>query len=97
MTILAHHLSILPTVHKHQRCVRMLRELARVVEELENSEPIWRNFPNAARNRQILKKYKQQVQVWDISWLLQNWFVDLIFDYKSIGYWLKFEWHSSIS
>ncbi|XP_052821362.1 ubiquitin conjugation factor E4 B-like [Mya arenaria] len=62
LTVNAHHLSILPVVQRHQRCVRAIRDLSRVVEELENSEPIWKHFPQAARNRQIVKKYKQQFQ-----------------------------------
>ncbi|KAL4221583.1 Ubiquitin conjugation factor E4 B [Mactra antiquata] len=62
VTMYCHHLSILPAVRKHQRCLRAIRELSRIVEEMENSEALWRHLPQASRNRQIMKKYKSQHQ-----------------------------------
>ena len=63
LTVYNHHLSILPTVRKHQRCIRAIRELTRLVEELEGTEATWKHLPTAHRNRQIIKKYKSQCQV----------------------------------
>jgi hypothetical protein len=34
-----------------------------MVEDLENTEPIWSKLPNAASNKELLKKWKSQVQV----------------------------------
>ena len=65
VTVYCHHLSILPAVRKHQRCLRAIRELSRIVEEMENSESLWRHLPTASRNREIMKKYKSQYQVKD--------------------------------
>ncbi|XP_053378562.1 ubiquitin conjugation factor E4 B-like [Mercenaria mercenaria] len=62
VTVFCHHLSILPAVRKHQRCLRAIRELSRIVEEMENSESLWRHLPTASRNREIMKKYKSQYQ-----------------------------------
>ncbi|XP_052213480.1 ubiquitin conjugation factor E4 B-like isoform X2 [Dreissena polymorpha] len=62
LTVVCQHLSILPAIQKQQRCVRAIRELSRIVEELEASEAVWKHFPQAERNRQIVKKYKQQYQ-----------------------------------
>lgn len=62
MTVFCHHLSILPAIRKHQRCLRAIRELSRIVEEMENSEALWRHLPQSSRNREIMKKYKSQYQ-----------------------------------
>jgi len=63
LTVFCHHLSILPVVRKHQRCLRAIRELSRIVEEMEASEVLWKHLPQAQRNRNIIKKYKSQCQV----------------------------------
>ena len=38
------------------------REMQKMVEDLEKSEPAWKNHPSAARNRAILKKWKDQLK-----------------------------------
>ena len=39
------------------------RELIKMVEELEKTESTWRHIPSAARNKQLLKKWKSQLKV----------------------------------
>ena len=36
--------------------------MQKMVEDLEKSEPAWKNHPTAARNRTVLKKWKEQLK-----------------------------------
>ena len=64
MTLQAHHLGILPCIRRYQRRLRALKELQKMVEELERTKTIWSANPAMAyRNKQMLKKYKSQVKV----------------------------------
>lgn len=62
LTLHCHHLSIIPAVRRYQRRLRAIRDLNRMVEDLENTESQWSQFPHAARNKEMLKKWKSQVQ-----------------------------------
>jgi len=62
LTLQAHHVGVLPIIRRYQRRLRALRELAKMVEDLEKSEPDWRNHPSAAHNRNMLKKWKKQIK-----------------------------------
>lgn len=62
LTLVAHHVGVLPIVRRYQRRLRALRELAKMVEDLEKSEPAWRNHPSASHNKSMLKKWKKQIK-----------------------------------
>ncbi|XP_048250307.1 ubiquitin conjugation factor E4 B-like [Haliotis rufescens] len=62
LTLHCHHLSITPIMRKYQRRLRAIRDLNRMVEEMEGTEPQWKILPTAGRNRDMLKKWKSQVQ-----------------------------------
>jgi len=62
LTLQAHHVGVLPIVRRYQRRLRALRELAKMVEDLEKSEPAWRTHPSASHNRNMLKKWKKQIK-----------------------------------
>ncbi|XP_048766609.1 ubiquitin conjugation factor E4 B-like [Ostrea edulis] len=62
LTLHCHHLSIIPATRRYQRRLRAIRDLNRMVEDLENSESQWGQFPHAVRNKEMLKKWKSQVQ-----------------------------------
>ena len=38
LTLLAHHLSILPCIRRYQRRLRAIREIHKMIEELEKTE-----------------------------------------------------------
>ena len=62
LTLYAHHVGVLPIIRRYQRRLRALRELQKMVEELEKSEPAWKNHSSAHQNRQMIKKWKQQIK-----------------------------------
>ena len=55
LTLQSHHVGVLPIVRRYQRRLRHLRELQKMVDDMEKSEPAWRNHPSAARNRALIK------------------------------------------
>lgn len=63
LTLHCHHLSIIPVTRRYQRRLRAIRDVNRMVEEMEAAESQWGHLPNAARNKELLKKWKSQVQV----------------------------------
>jgi len=63
LTLQSHHIGIHPIIRRYQRRLRHLREIQKLVEDLEKSEPAWKNHPTAAtRNRALIKKWKQQIK-----------------------------------
>ena len=62
LTLHCHHISIVPATRRYQQRLRAIRDVSRMVEDLENTEPIWSKLPNAASNKELLKKWKSQVQ-----------------------------------
>ena len=64
LTVHCHRLSILASVRKYQRRLRAIRDLTRLVEEMEAAEIHWGHIPTvASRNRELVKKWKSQSQV----------------------------------
>ncbi|KAK3759118.1 hypothetical protein RRG08_040672 [Elysia crispata] len=62
LTLHCHHLSILPVTRKYQRRLRAIRDLHRLISEMEAAEPQWKDLPTAGRSREQLKKWKSQYQ-----------------------------------
>ena len=62
LTLYAHHVGVLPIIRRYQRRLRALRELQKMVEDLEKTEPAWKNHPSAGHNKSMLKKWKQQIK-----------------------------------
>ncbi|XP_065061334.1 ubiquitin conjugation factor E4 B-like isoform X1 [Rhopilema esculentum] len=61
-TFHCHHLSIIPCIRKFAKRIRALRDMNRLVNELESRDSEWKNTPLAARNRALLKKWKLQIK-----------------------------------
>ena len=67
LTLYAHHVAVLPIIRRYQRRLRALRDLQKMVEELEKTEHAWKNHPSANQNRKMLKKWKHQIKRQSIS------------------------------
>jgi len=61
LCIHCHHLSVIPMTRKYQRLIRAIRELQRVVEEVEKTEPQWRGQMDEPRNRLLLERWRSQI------------------------------------
>ncbi|XP_042239775.1 ubiquitin conjugation factor E4 B-like isoform X2 [Homarus americanus] len=62
LTLHAHHLGVLPVMRKYTRRIRAIRDLQKMVEEIESTESQWGSLPVAARQRELLKKWKMQLK-----------------------------------
>ncbi|XP_048520078.1 ubiquitin conjugation factor E4 B isoform X3 [Dendroctonus ponderosae] len=62
LTLYCHHLSILPAIQKYQRRLRAIRDLQKLVDETTASEAQWKNTAFASRNKQFIKRWKQQLK-----------------------------------
>ena len=63
LTLHCHHLAILPVTRKYQRRLRAIRDLNRLITDMEAAEPQWKLLPTAGRSRAQLKKWKSQLAV----------------------------------
>ena len=62
LTLYAHHVGVLPIIRRYQRRLRALREYQKMVDDLEKTEPAWKNHPSAHHNKSMIKKWKQQIK-----------------------------------
>lgn len=62
LTLHCHHLALLPACQNYQRRVRAIRDVQKLVEDMQNNESIWKMLPIAARNKELIKKWKQQIK-----------------------------------
>ena len=61
LCIHCHHLSVIPMARKYQRLLRAIRELQRIMEELEKMEPQWRGQREERQNQMLLGRWRSQV------------------------------------
>lgn len=62
LTLHCHHLSLLPALQKYQRRLRAIKDLQRLLDETIAAEAQWKNTPFASRNKQFIKRWKQQLK-----------------------------------
>lgn len=58
-----HHIAIIPIMRKYTRQLRAIRELNRIIEDMNSAESQWAHLPIAYRNKQLVKKWKSQIKV----------------------------------
>ena len=92
LTLQAHHIAMLPCIRRYQRRLRALKELEKMISEMERTEPQWKGRPMANRNKQLLKKWKSQAkkltkskQCSDIGLLDRNLFQRCLQFYASVA------------
>ncbi|XP_043469327.1 ubiquitin conjugation factor E4 B [Leptopilina heterotoma] len=62
LTLHCHHIALLPALQKYQRKLRALRDLQKMLDELQASEAQWKDTPFAVRNKEFIKRWKQQLK-----------------------------------
>ncbi|XP_066992504.2 ubiquitin conjugation factor E4 B isoform X2 [Anabrus simplex] len=62
LTLHCHHLALLPACQNYQRRIRALRDLQKLVDEMQATEPQWRELHLASRNKELIKRWKQQIR-----------------------------------
>jgi len=59
-TYYCHHISVIPATRKYLQRMRAIRDINKLISELESHEPEWKHTVLAARNKFMLKKWKEQ-------------------------------------
>ncbi|XP_012285979.1 ubiquitin conjugation factor E4 B [Orussus abietinus] len=62
LTLHCHHVALLPALHKYQRKLRALRDLQKMLDELQATESQWKDAPFASQNKELLRRWKQQLK-----------------------------------
>lgn len=61
-TLHAHHLGIIPSISRYHKRLRAIKELQRMVDELNATKSRWENTPVARRNRQAHDKWASRIK-----------------------------------
>lgn len=61
-TMQAHHLGIIPSISRYHKRLRAIKELQRMVDELNATKSRWENTPVARRNRQARDKWANRIK-----------------------------------
>ncbi|KAG7198729.1 hypothetical protein KM043_001720 [Ampulex compressa] len=62
LTLHCHHIALLPALQKYQRKLRALRDLQKMLNELQATELQWKDAPFADHNKELIKRWKQQLK-----------------------------------
>lgn len=62
LTLHCHHVALMPALQKYQRRLRALRDLQKMLDELQATEPQWKDAPFAGHNKELMKRWKQQLK-----------------------------------
>lgn len=62
LTLHMHHVALIPALHTHQRRIRAIRDLQKVIEELKATEPQWGNNFSSLRNHELLRRWRRQIK-----------------------------------
>lgn len=62
LTLHAHHLAIMPAIQRYSKKVRAIKELQKMIDELDKTKAQWENMPFASRNKQFLDRWMKQLK-----------------------------------
>lgn len=62
LTLQAHHLGYLPAIQRYRQKVRAIKELQKLIDELDRTKPHWVNSRYASRNNQFKERWEKQLR-----------------------------------
>lgn len=62
MTLHAHHLAIMPAIQRYNKRLRAIKEIRRMVDELQNTKPQWERTGHNIRNNMLIERFSQQLK-----------------------------------
>ncbi|XP_039485695.1 ubiquitin conjugation factor E4 B [Drosophila santomea] len=62
LTLQAHHLGYLPAIQRYRQKVRAIKELQKLIDELDRTKPHWVNSRYANRNNQFKERWEKQLR-----------------------------------
>ncbi|KAJ8676226.1 hypothetical protein QAD02_012012 [Eretmocerus hayati] len=62
LTLHCHHIALIPALQKHQKKLRALRDLQKMLDELQATESLWKDSLHASQNKELIKRWKHQLK-----------------------------------
>ncbi|XP_057335851.1 ubiquitin conjugation factor E4 B [Microplitis mediator] len=62
LTLHCHHIALMPALQKYRRKLRALRDLQKMLDDLQATESSWKDAPYAGHNKELIKRWKQQLK-----------------------------------
>ncbi|XP_055375638.1 ubiquitin conjugation factor E4 B [Condylostylus longicornis] len=62
LTLQAHHLGIMPAIQRYRQKIRAIKELQRLIDEIDRTKSQWEHKPLAHRNRQFRERWMKQLK-----------------------------------
>ncbi|XP_017859364.1 PREDICTED: ubiquitin conjugation factor E4 B [Drosophila arizonae] len=62
LTLQSHHLGYLPAIQRYRQKVRAIKELQKLIDELDRTKPHWVNSRYANRNNQFKERWEKQLR-----------------------------------
>ncbi|KAF7992765.1 hypothetical protein HCN44_005109 [Aphidius gifuensis] len=62
ITLHCHHIALMPALQKYQKKLRALRELQKMLDELQSTESQWKDTAFALHNKELIRRWKQQLK-----------------------------------
>ncbi|XP_055836646.1 ubiquitin conjugation factor E4 B [Episyrphus balteatus] len=62
LTLQAHHLGFMPAIQRYRQKTRAIKELQKLIDELEKTKAHWENTPYAKRNKQFRDRWIKQLK-----------------------------------
>lgn len=62
LTLHCQHIALIPALQKYQKRLRALRDLQKMLDELQATESQWKDTAVAGQNKELLKRWKHQLK-----------------------------------
>ncbi|XP_055916702.1 ubiquitin conjugation factor E4 B [Eupeodes corollae] len=62
LTLQAHHLGFMPAIQRYRQKTRAIKELQKLIDELDKTKSHWENTPYAKRNKQFRDRWLKQLK-----------------------------------
>lgn len=62
LTLHAHHLAIMPAIQRYRQKLRAIKELQRMIDEIDRTKSQWENTLLAIRHKQFRERWMKQLK-----------------------------------
>ncbi|KAM7342203.1 ubiquitination factor E4B [Cochliomyia hominivorax] len=62
LTLQAHHLGFMPAIQRYRQKSRAIKELQKLIDEIDRTKSHWENTPYASRNKQFRDRWLKQLK-----------------------------------
>ncbi|XP_067624496.1 ubiquitin conjugation factor E4 B isoform X2 [Eurosta solidaginis] len=62
LTLQAHHLGYMPAIQRYRQKARAIKELQKLIDEIDRTRSHWENTPYAKRNKQFRERWHKQLK-----------------------------------